>query len=140
MGLTMSDYEAQANKFLADYGMSFKAAYQGTKCPMWCDGCKHGDHYRITIKRDRLSRSISFDFWNSQHAAQEGRAPTAYDVLACISGDYGTPGTFDEYCATYGFDLDSRKAEQAYKLTDRFARKLRAFFTEDEARALSEIQ
>lgn len=142
MGLTMSDYEAQANKFLADYGFTFRAAYQGGKCPLWCDGgCCHGDQYRVTLKRTGDARkSVSFDFWNSLNDSQQGKTPSAYDVLACISSDYYTPDTFEDFCSNYGYDEDSRKAEQSFKAADKFARKLRAFFTEAEATALSEIQ
>lgn len=142
MGLTMSDYEAQATKFLADHNLAFRAAYQGDKCPMWCDGgCRHGDRYRVTLRRmGDARRSVSFDFWNSLNDMQSGKAPSAYDVLACISSDYYTPETLADFCSEYGYDEDSRKAEQTFKASDKHARKLRAFFSKAEAEALSEIR
>ena len=137
----MSAYEAQAQTFLADHGLTFKAAYGGQKCPLWCDkGCQHGDHYRVTLKRVASRKSISFDFWGSINDQRQGKAPTAYDVLACISSDYYTPETFADFCSEYGYDPDSRKAEQTFKAADKFARRLREFFSEEEAQALSEIQ
>ena len=142
MGLHMSDYEAQAQKFLAEHGLTFRAAYQGGKCAPWCDGtCQHGDCYRVTLKRAGDGRrSISFDFWNSMAARERGEPLQAYDVLACISSDYYTPETFADFCSEYGYDEDSRKAERSFKAADKFARKLRAFFTEAEAEQLSEIR
>lgn len=95
----------------------------------------------MTIKRQGDSRrSISFDFWNSLHDVQQGKSPTAYDVLACVSGDVYSPETFEDFCSEYGYDADSRKAEQTFKAVDKFARKLRAFFSESEIEALSEIR
>jgi hypothetical protein len=41
------------------------------------------------------------------------KAPTAYDVLACLTKN--DPGTFEDFCADYGYDDDSRKAEGIYR-------------------------
>lgn len=40
------------------------------------------------------------------------KAPTAYDILACLTKN--DPGTFSDFCSDYGYDTDSRKAEEAY--------------------------
>lgn len=66
--------------------------------------------------------------------------PSAYGVLACISGDVHCPNTFQEFCDEFGYDEDSRKAEKQFKACHAFAQKLRAFFTEQEIEELSEIQ
>lgn len=65
--------------------------------------------------------------------------PSAYDVLACISGDACTPETFADFCAEYGYETDSIKALQTFRRVDRFAKRLRAFFTESELQELAEI-
>jgi hypothetical protein len=136
----MSEYEAQANEFLNKFGLSFKAAWKGGDAPAWAkDGRPHGDKYRVTIKR-KGGRSVSFDFWNSFHDTQLGIPPTAYGVLACISGDIHCPDTFEDFCDEYCYDEDSRNAERIFKAASAFMRKLRAFFTEDEIEALSEIR
>ena len=135
----MSAYEAQAQKFLKDFGISFKAARVNRKSPLWSKaGEPHGDHYRVTLKRWD-GPSISFDFWGSIADAERGNPLTAYGVLACISGDYYTPETFEDFCSDYGYDQDSRTAEQTFKHADKFAKKLRDFFSEREAERLSEI-
>ena len=38
--------------------------------------------------------------------------PTAYDILACVTTN--DPETFEDFCANYGYDEDSRKAEAIY--------------------------
>ena len=145
----MSAYEAQAVEFLAKNGMVFKAALQGgSKAPPWAgEGSDHGDHYRVTIKRMwGFARShggygpgsITFDFWNS--ISERGQPLTPYSVLACISGDIYCPETFAAFCSDYGYEEDSRKAEQTFKAADKFGRKLRAFFSDEEREELSEIQ
>ena len=146
------DYEKQATDFLTRHGLKLRATFKGDRCPPWagdpgrkvggeCPDCGtiHGARYRVTIWRQGGGR-LTFDFWNSLQDSQDGTTPTAYDVLACISGDYYTPETCEEFCGEYGEDTDSRKALALFRRCDRFARRLRAFFTEAEAEALGEIQ
>ena len=139
----MSEYTERAEKFLADNGLRLRATFKGDKCPPWCGedgrGHVHGDRYRVTISRKAGGR-VSFDFWNSLHDMQQGNAPTAYDVLACISGDIYAPETFEDYCTEYGFNAGSRQAERDFRRLSRLAARLRAFFTDDEQESLSEIQ
>lgn len=133
----MSAYEAQANAFLAKYGIKFAAAHKGEKEPPWSQGKDYGDHFRVTLKRP--GKSISFDFWGSVNDRDNGKRPTAYDVLAYISGDYHCPDTFEDFCSQeYGYD-PGRKAEQTFKACQAMTKKLHQFFSEDEARDLSEI-
>lgn len=102
------------------------------------DGMSDG----ITVKAARATAGdrLVFDFWGSQNDAATGRQPSAYDVLACISSDAYTPETFEDFCAEYGYEADSIKALQTFRRADRFAKRLRAFFTEAELEALSEIR
>lgn len=119
--------------------------------PMWhpgkcgfCNGTGKkevptGHHYRVTLSAPGRKR-VTFDFWDSISAAEKGTTPTAYDVLACLSGDVYYPDTFEEYCDTFGENPDSLKARQAWKRCHSFAKRLRAFFTSAELGQLSEIQ
>lgn len=43
----------------------------------------------------------------------KGTAPTAYDVLACLT-KYEV-GTFEDFCSEFGYDTDSRTAKKTYK-------------------------
>jgi len=61
-------------------------------------------------------------------------------VLACISSDATTPDSFADFCAEFGENEDSRKALQQFRRCDRFAKRLRAFFTAAEVEALQEIR
>ena len=146
------DYEKQAQDFLDRFELTLKAVFKDDRCPPWeCEREHlHGDRYRVTIKRigpDRVftcgepgSRSVSFDFWNSLNDMQAGKRPTAYGVLACISGNTHCADTFKDFCFDFGYEQDFRKAEQTYKLCRKIADKLGAFFAEEEMEALREIQ
>ena len=138
--MSRNEYHEKANKFLADNGLIFKAQWKDTKCPPWEDGnCIQGDRYRVTILR-KGSLSIAFDFWNSANARDKGEKLTAYDVLACISGDVNTPETFEDFCSEFGESTDSIKAKQTFNRCSRFAKRLRDFFTAQEIEQLQEIQ
>jgi hypothetical protein len=68
----------------------------------------------------------------------EGTAPTAYDILACLT-KYD-PGTFEDFCDNFGCDTDSRKAKKTYRaVMDEFLNVSR-MFTESEREELAEIQ
>ena len=46
--------------------------------------------------------------------------------------------SFEDWCADYGYDTDSRKASETYEACCDTGRKLRAAFTPDELSALRE--
>ncbi len=142
---TPSQYDKQAEAFLKRFGITFKAVLSGTKAPPWEEGCLHGHHYIVTLSKGGapcVPRSeVSFDFWGSKKDREDGvRELTAYSVLACISGDITCPDSFSEFCAEYGHDADSRKAEGTFRRCAAFAKRLRAFFTDEEIEQLQEIQ
>lgn len=82
---------------------------------------------------------LTFQFWGSIADAEKGEHPSAYDVLACVSSDANTPETFKDFCSDYGYDEDSRRTFALFKRCDRFARRIRAFFTDAEREELAEI-
>lgn len=115
---TESDYEKQAREFLEGCGATMEAAfsYYG---PYFDDDGSKRRVYRIVFHRgDR--KPWAFDFGqsiaksggtNNGHR-QHAKKPTAYDVLACVT-KYDV-GTFENFCAEFGYDVDSRKAEKLY--------------------------
>jgi hypothetical protein len=132
----MSEYTVKANNFLKKHAITFKAVFKGDKCPLWDDKNHiHGDRYIITLRRGK--RSMSLSFWNSLMDKQEGNTPDAYSVLACLQ-KYD-PGTFENFCGDFGYDLDSRKAEKTYKAVVREWEKNERFFTNSELTELQEI-
>lgn len=141
---TRNEYDEQARLFLEKYGLTFRATKSGTQsAPPWMEpDQRHGIRYWITIARKGQGARVrlSFPFWDSIASMEKGEAPSAYDVLSCISGDIYTPETFADFCAEYGYNEDSHKGFAAFKRCDSFARHLRAFFTEDEQEQLGEIR
>jgi len=122
-----------------------------------------GLKYRITIYRNKdKSKKLTFDFWGSikdretlglrkylggpvyagpkQLRAEREAFPSAYDVLACISGDLYCPNSFEDFCGEYGYDSDSRKAEKIFNLSHAFSKKMVRFFSPEEVEELSEIR
>lgn len=98
-----------------------------------------GYGYRIIMRHDK--REISFPFWGSAADAKQGKDPTPYDVLACISGDVHCPSTHAEFCSNYGYDPDSIKGLATFRRCYAFSRKLKLFFgTWANLETLSEIQ
>ena len=153
----VNEYDAQAEKFLADHGLKFRATLADSKPAPWGDASDHRTggyrpHFRITISKGkpctadytgniRAAARLTFDFWGSINDGQKPQpVATAYDALACISSDITTPDSFADFCAEFGENEDSRKALQLYRRCDRFAKRLRVFFTADEIEALQEIR
>jgi hypothetical protein len=157
----MTDYEKQTQDFLTKTGVKFKAIFKGDKCPMWDDKHIHGDRYLVTFSRivdkeyktipsyigkpnftpktiiNKEYKSFSLSFWNSLNDSQNGKTPTPYDVIACLT-KYD-PGTFKNFCGDFGYDTDSRKGYATYKAVIREWQKVQTFFTESEIEQLAEI-
>ena len=64
-------------------------------------------------------------------------APTAYDVLACLTKN--DPGTFEDFCSEFGYDEDSRKAEKIYNAVLDEWKNVCVLFTDGEIEQLQEI-
>lgn len=64
--------------------------------------------------------------------------PNEYDVLACLE-KYDV-GTFEDFCSEFGYDEDSRSAEQIYIAVIKEYKDLTRIFTEEQMEELSEIQ
>lgn len=131
-----SEYDKQAARFLDGNGLAMRITISDTKPAGWSPA---GHHYRVTISRADKSGRITFDFWGSRNDMEKGEDPSAYDVLACISGDVHCPDTFADFCDEYGYEADSIKALQTFNRCHRFAARLNAFFTPAEIEQLSEI-
>ena len=144
MKTQLSTYDQQANDFLARFGISLaitrKDPFGPGPAPAWAeDGSPRGIAYNVCIAKEGRA-AVSFDYWGSKNDMDKGNEPTAYDVLACLSGDIYCAETFGEFCSDYGYDEDSRKAFATWERCAEFGRELRAFFPEGEEReALCEI-
>lgn len=169
-----TDYEAQAEKFLADTGTQYKAEFKEFGKHFGDDKDKR---FLFTVTLTRGSRSYSFDFGSSLADAEEffktlvsadwkkhfkypARvikdeeemkwilpaitkhkdkiiAPSAYDVLACLT-KYD-PGTFEDFCGEFGYDVDSKKAEKVYEAVKKEYLELSRLYNDQELEALQDI-
>ncbi len=84
----------------------------------------------LAVKEEELVKALAFS----------PKGVSAYDVLACISGDVNCAETFKDFCDEMGEDQDSIKALQTFRRCSRFAKRLQEFFTPSEIEALQEIQ
>ncbi len=134
---TINEYAKQAQDFLQSTGVNLRIRLSNTKTAPWDKRDEDRNHYLVTLSRK--GQRMTFDFFGSINDAASGREPNSYDVLSCISSDYYTPDSFAEFCGEYGYDQDSITALKMFKRCDRFAKRLQAFFTEQEAQQLSEI-
>jgi hypothetical protein len=98
-------------------------------------GSENMKNYRCILKRKGKQMTVPFSTglgWT--------REPSAEDVLDCLSSDAGgienSAGIFEDWCAEYGYDSDSRKAEKIFKTCERQADKLKAFLGEDVYKSL----
>ncbi len=129
-----SEYDKQAEKFLKETGTEFKAEF-----------LKHGKHfkddeeerdiYKITLKKG--DKEYIFNFGQSLNDSDGKTKPTAYDVLACLT-NYD-PDTFEEFCSSFGYDEDSRKAEKVYKAVCEEWSNIKILYSNEEIEKLQEI-
>lgn len=106
----MKNYEKQAKDFCKKNGVEFKAEFlfYGHYFP---DDKEKRDVYEITLKRN--GKVWTFKFGQSISNSNKNRkAPTAYDVLACIQKS--EVGTHKDFCSDFGYDEDSRKGFDIY--------------------------
>lgn len=69
---------------------------------------------------------------------QDKIAPSAYDVIACLT-KYD-PFSFENFCSDFGYDTDSRSAERTYKAVKKEWNQVSKFFTPQEIEEMQEIQ
>lgn len=69
---------------------------------------------------------------------QKEARPNCYDVLACLT-KYD-PGTFEDFCAEYGYDEDSRTAERIYIAVQNEFANLKRIFDPEQLKAMQEIE
>lgn len=85
------------------------------------DWQKSAHNYRVTLRYGGRQMSLDY-FMGSAHTDE----PDAEGVLECLLSDAsGADESFESWCADYGYDSDSRKAERTYKLIQSQTAKLR---------------
>jgi predicted urease superfamily metal-dependent hydrolase len=127
-----TDYNKQAEDFLKATGTTFKSIYKSHDY-YFPEDKETRDIYRITLKNSKHKYSFNF----GQSIANTGIHPTPYSVLACLQ-KY-EPGTFENFCSDYGYDVDSRKAYKTYKAVMKEFKNIELLFTAEEIEQLQEI-
>lgn len=132
----MNEYTAQAKNFLktAHCRMSMTLKDEQKPFPNTTETELH-NVYRVVLRKGH--RSYSFDFYDSLDNTRKGNHPTEYDVLACL--EPYIDDSFEKFCANYGYDTDSRRAERIWKACRKQSEKLSKLFTESELDLLCEI-
>lgn len=158
----------QLSAFIASGRLKFRVTAYPDDCqtaPPWSGemggkyGAAHGIRYRITISREGKPGRLSFDYWGSIKDRQtlekikslqakqpkdfrdeRDAKPSAYDVFSCVSSDSTCPDSFAEFCDSFGYDRDSRKALSTFKRCLKFSRRINAFFSVEELAQLQAIQ
>lgn len=137
----LSEYDKQAQAFLEKVGIVAVITYLDNNPPAWDFDNHDHNHYSVTLRRkDGDKERFVFQFWDSITNSNSGEKPTAYDVLSCISSETTIYDGFAEFCSEFGYDQDSRKAEQMWKVYNKTSRKLNKFFSEEELEDLRQIQ
>ncbi len=84
-------------------------------------------------------KEIVFDAYGYRYTiTPTKKTPSNYDILTCLT-KYD-PNTFEDFCDEYGYDTDSRKAENTYQAVRKEYNDLAKIFTEEELDQMAEIQ
>lgn len=142
-----NEYDEQAINFCEKTNTVIKAEFIGRDIPQWEEEKNLHNHFKITLQRGK--RSYTFDFWdsiyNTEKSIKESKDflfdkffPREYDILACMQ-KYDC-GTFENFCAEFGYDTDSRKAEKIYNACVKEFTALQTLYNDEEIEEMQEIQ
>lgn len=138
----ISSYDQQAIDFLTKYNLKLEAVEAVPQtAPRWATNGEHGVQWSITIAKMKgeprpdkdivplkelsahVEKSIQFFFWSSIKEKEDYEnsyprkfrhpRPSAYSVLANVYDPSVT--TFEDFCSSFGFDTDSKKADETFK-------------------------
>ena len=148
----MTDYNKQATDFLKVTETTLKSEFLKNDF-YFPDDVKERDIYEITLTNPKHRYRFMFgqSIANSglktkyinrgtgiERAIQEREAPTAYDVLTCLTKYH--VGTFDNFCSDFCYNTDSRIAYKTYKAVLKEWKNIEKMFTADQLELLREIQ
>jgi len=88
------------------------------------------DHWKTVLRIGNRRMTVYF----SKGYGHNGKAPKADEVLGCLASDSAAienTRSFEDWCAEFGYDSDSRKAEKTFKVCEHQAKRLRSFLGED---------
>lgn len=128
-------------KFSFNFGQSFNASgeykvAEHLRNKSWCERITGG---KICINKEEYKNllwmtDIKKDILKNPNYS----APTAYDILACLT-KYD-PGTLGDFRDEFGYNSDSKKAEIVYNAVKDEYNNLCMLFSDEEIAQLTEIQ
>jgi hypothetical protein len=134
--MNTNEYKQQANDFLNATSTALTAKFT-----------RHGKHFssdkesrdifKVMLKNKLHTYRFNFGQSINKSTGTGANTPSAYDVLACLT--CYSPGTFENFCGDYGYDLDSRSAYKTYKEVMKEYKNLELLFTPEQLEQLSEI-
>ena len=130
-------YEKQGNDFLKKTGVTMEVRFYN-HAPHFTGETESRDIFKVTLKRDREKHSFTFGQSISESTGTGRNKPTAYGVLTCLT-KYDPEG-FEDFCGEFGYDTDSRNAENIYDAVCEEWEGVKRIFTPEEIELLAEIQ
>jgi len=106
-------------------GFSFK---HGAKLPYekQDEWQQNANSYRCTLRYK--GRQYSFDYWQGVGITHD---PNAEGCLDSLLSDAAVSESFEDFCAEFGYDTDSRRAERTHKACLKNREELERLFGDD---------
>lgn len=100
-------------------------ADENKNAPDW----ENANHYKVTLRTH--GKRLTTYFSQGYGISGDPKAQDVLNALALDSSGVENARSFEEWCAEYGYDTDSRKAERIYRACEKQAEKLKSFLGDD---------
>jgi hypothetical protein len=137
---TKSEYDIQAEKFVKLTGITIDKVYTGHRKHFYGDK-ENRSCWNIVVTAPGR-KSFSYDFGQSIKDSYKTirnwgpkeikKAPSDYDLLACMSSDSYQSDSLEGFCGDFGYDT--------YLACEKISSNINRFFSADELEQLREIQ
>jgi len=119
------------------------STYQGDKVAPWDDKQQNYNNHVITVTNTENGAVTRFDFWGSIANPELTKEYDVLNALYCFVSDaVSGKENFENFCAEFGYDTDSRTAERTWKACKKSLEKLQRIYSGDIydlANELSEV-
>jgi len=88
---------------------------------------RNANSYRCTLHFK--GRQFSFDYWQGVGISHDPRVDDVLDSL--LNDAQGGEQTFEDFCAEFGYDPDSRKAERIWRACQLVAKNMKRLLGKD---------
>lgn len=119
---------SELDRLCESHGITAESQYGGVELPE--DWAPDAHPYKVTLRRKdgRHVRTLTVPFYMGAALTNE---PTPADVLSCLLSDAEAASeSFEDFCSSFGYDSDSRKAERTYRQCEKLAPRVKRFLGE----------